>query len=200
LEEAAQAGSAIARMNSFASKDPERMVYPDRHWEWAFIGGSTSWDSQGFVNTDRRAAFAYIAIGMSPAMVKKIVGGGSQYLWTPRDAKGDFLDGGTNYSLHIPADIPVKNFWSIVVYDAESRSLLRSGAPYPSVSQYTGPQSNDDGSIDIYFGPDPIVNGKEKNWIQTVAGKGWFVLFRFYGPLDSFFDKTWKPDDIKKLN
>ena len=55
-------------------------------WEWAFMGGSASWDSQGYVNTDRRAGFAYIAIGMSPAMVEKHVGAGSQYLWTPRDA------------------------------------------------------------------------------------------------------------------
>jgi hypothetical protein len=199
FEEAAQAASAIARMNSFASKDPARLVYKDRIWEWAFIGGSASWDSQGYVNTDRRAAFAYIAIGMSPAMVLKNIGLGSQYLWTPRDADNQFLDGGKNYSLHIPAAIPVKNFWSIVVYDAESRSLLRNGEPFPSVSQYTGPQVNTDGSVDIYFGPE-ISKGKEKNWIKTVAGKGWFVLFRFYGPLEPFFDKTWKPDDIRNLS
>src|SRR6185295_1628236 len=111
LEEAARTGSAMARANSFASTDPARIVYNDRRWEWAFIGGSATWDAQGYLNTDRRAGFAYIAIGMSPAMVKKIVGGGSQYLWTPRDAKGEFLDGGKNYQLHIPGNIPIKNFW-----------------------------------------------------------------------------------------
>ncbi len=133
LDEAARVGSAMARVNSFASSDTARMVYNDRRWEWAFIGGSATWDAQGYVNTDRRAAFAYIAIGMSPAMVNKIVGGGSQYLWTPRDANGEFLDGGKNYRLHIQANIPVKNFWSLVVYDAGSRSLLRNGEPFPSV-------------------------------------------------------------------
>ena len=199
FEEAAQTASAIARAKSFASTEEERLVYKDRKWEWAFIGGSATWDTQGYVNTDRRASFAYIAIGMSPAMVKKIVGGGSQYLWTPRDANDEFLDGGKNYSLHIPANIPVKNFWSAVVYDSESRSLLRNGEKFPSVSQYTGPQANADGSIDIYFGP-VIEKGKEKNWIKTVPGKGWFILFRFYGPLDPFFDKNWKLDDIKKVN
>ena len=173
-------------------------MYNDRHWEWAFIGGSASWDSQGYVNTDRRAGFAYIAIGMSPAMVLKIVGGGSQYLWTPRDSNGDFLDGAKNYRLRIPANIPVKNFWSVVVYDAQSRSLLRNGKPFPSISQYTGPQSNSDGSIDIYFGPE-APNGKEKNWIKTVPGKGWFVIMRFYGPLEPFFDKSWKPDDLVEV-
>ena len=111
----------MARTNSFDSDDPARLVYSDRAWEWAFIGGSADWDSQGYVNTDRRAGFAYIAIGMSPAMVEKHVGTGSQYLWTPRDAGGQFLDGSKRYRLHIPPNIPAKNFWSVVAYDADSR-------------------------------------------------------------------------------
>ncbi len=197
LGEAAQTGAAMARVNSYASSDSARLVYNDRHWEFAFLGGSATWDSQGYVNTDRRAAFAYIAIGMSPAMVNKIVGGGSQYLWTPRDADGEYLDGGQNYSMHIPAHVPVKNFWSLVVYDASSRSMLRNGENFPSKSQYTGPQINADSTIDIYFGPTAPA-GKEKNWIKTVPGKGWFVIMRFYGPLEPFFDKTWKPNDIVK--
>ena len=197
LDEAARMGGAIARANSFDSQDEARLVYPDRRWEWAFLGGSAAWDSQGYVNTDRRASFAYIAIGMSPAMVDKHVGLGSQYLWTPRDADGDYLDGARNYRLHVPADLPVKNFWSVVAYDADSRSILRSDQAFPSVSTYTGPQPNPDGSIDIWFGPKSPV-GREGNWIQTVPGKGWFTLFRFYGPLEPFFDKTWKPGDIVK--
>jgi hypothetical protein len=130
---------------------------------------------------------------MSPAMVEKHVGAGSQYLWTPRDAAGAYLDGARDYRLHIPPDIPAKNFWSVVAYDADSRSLLRSGQPYPTVS--TNPLVNPDGSIDIHFGPQPPGGGA--NWIQTVADKGWFTLFRFYGPLQPFFDKTWKPGDIE---
>jgi len=198
FDEAARVGSAIARTNSFASSDEARLVYPDRIWEWAFLGGSASWDSQGYVNTDRRAAFAYIAIGMSPAMVEKHLGAGSQYLWTPRDANGAFLDGAKNYNLHIPSNIPVKNFWSLVVYDAESRSILRNGQPFPSVSTYTKPQSNGDGSIYVSFGPTEPA-GKERNWIRTIPNKGWFVLFRFYGPLEAFFDKTWKPGDLVEI-
>ena len=198
LGEAARLGSAIARTNTFASTDPERLVYPDRMWEWAFIGGSASFDSQGFVNVDRRAAFAYAAIGMSPAMVEKQVGAGSQYLWTMHSSSGAFLDGGKNYRLHLPENIPVKLFWSVVVYDSESRSMLRNGGRFPTVSQYTGPAINPDGSVDIYFGP-LAPRGKEKNWIETVEDKGWFPLLRFYGPLQPFFDKTWKPGDIEEV-
>lgn len=196
LAEAAQLGGAYARVNGFDSQDPARLVYPDRTWEWTFIGGSATWDAQGYVNADRRAAFAYSAIGMSPAMASKAVGVGSQYIWAMRDKQGNYLDGGKNYHLHLPPDIPVKAFWSVVVYDAVSRSLLRNGQKFPSVSQYTGPTKNADGSYDLYFGPKAPA-GKEKNWVETVPGKGWFTLLRFYGPLQPFFDKTWKPDDIE---
>ncbi|MGR9552163.1 DUF1254 domain-containing protein [Rhizobium leguminosarum] len=195
LTEAARLASAMARTNSFASTYPERLVYDDRAWEWLFIGGSASWDPRGYVNTDLRAAFAYVAVGMSPAMVDKVVGQGSQYLSTMRDSEGRHLDGSKNYRLHLPANIPVVNFWSVVVYDSESRSELRNGKPFPSVSQYTDPQSNADGSIDVYFAPTAPA-GKEKNWIRTVPGKGWFTLLRFYGPRKEFFDRSWKPDDI----
>jgi hypothetical protein len=198
LDEAARFAAAVARCNSFASDDPARLVYRDRKWEWAFVGGSASWDSQGYVNTDRRAAFAYIAIGMSPAMVEKHVGVGSQYLWTPRDSNGALFDGARSYVLHVPAKIPVRNFWSVVAYDADSRSILRNDQPFPTVSTYTGPRANPDGSIDIHFGP-KAPSGPEKNWIQTMPGKGWFTSFRFYGPLEPFFDQSWKPDDIVRL-
>jgi hypothetical protein len=196
LTDAAKLGAATARANTYACPDPVRLVYPDRRWERLFVGGSATWDERGFVNSDHRAGFAYAAIGMSPAMVKKIVGGGSQYLFSPRDAKGDYLDGGRNYHLHYPANIPVKAFWSIVVYDAVSRSMLQNGRKFPTVSVYTGPNFNEDGSIDFYFGPE-APKGKEKNWVRTVPGRGWFPLLRFYGPLDAWFDQDWKPGDIE---
>jgi hypothetical protein len=196
LAQAAQLGGAYARVNGFDSQDPARIVYPDRKWEWLFIGGSATWDAQGYINVDRRTSFAYSAIGMSPAMASKAVGVGSQYLWTVRDKQGNYLDGGKDYRLHIPPHIPVKNFWSIVVYDAVSRSLLRTGQKFPSISQYTGPVANADGSYDIYFGPKAPA-GKEKNWIETVPQKGWFTLMRFYGPLQPFFDQSWKVDDVE---
>ena len=139
LDDAARFAAAIARTNSFDSADPARLVYPDRAWEWAFIGGSASGIRRATSTPTAAPSFAYIAIGMSPAMVEKHVGTGSQYLWTPRDGSGAFLDGGKRYRLRIPANIPAKNFWSVVAYDADSRSILRSGQPFPSVSTYTGP-------------------------------------------------------------
>ena len=85
----------------------------------------------------------------------------------------------------------------MVVYDSLSRSELKNGQPLPSVSSYTRPLVNEDGSIDIQFGPDALKS--KANWIQTVRGKGWFPIFRFYGPAEAFFDKTWKLEDIARV-
>jgi hypothetical protein len=127
-------------------------------------------------------------------MMEKNVGQGSQYLWTYRDGDGNYLDGAKTYRLHIAPNIPAKNFWSVVVYDALSRSELQNGQPFPSVSVYSKPKINPDGSVDIVFGPD---EPKDKgNWIKTIPGKGWFPIFRFYGPTQQYFDKTWKLEDI----
>jgi hypothetical protein len=138
-----------------------------------------------------------MAWGNSPALMEKNIGQGSQYLWTYRDAKGNYLDGAKNYRLRVPPNVPAKDFWSVVVYNSLSRSLLDNGQPFPSLSSYTKPVTNADGSVDIYFGPE-APEGK-KNWIRTVPGKGWFPFFRFYGPTEPYFDKTWKLDDIVPL-
>ncbi|MGH7676946.1 MAG: DUF1214 domain-containing protein [Gemmatimonadaceae bacterium] len=197
LGEAARLGSAIARARTFASRDPERLVYPDRQWEWPAVGGSATFDSEGFVNTDRRAAFAYAACGMLPAMFLRATGVQSPCKWTMRDVNGAFLEGGRSYRLRLPANLPPQNCWSLVVYDAESRSVLRNEGGNPSVCQYTGPETNYDGSVDIYFSPHPP-RGRERNWIETVDGTGWFPLLRLYGPLESL-DATWKPGDIEEV-
>jgi len=89
-------------------------------------------------------------------------------------------------------------FWSVTVYHPDTRSLLQNGQPKPSVSTYDEPIFNEDGSIDIYFGPE-APEGFEKNWVKTIPDEGWFAYIRLYGPLDSFFDQTWKPDDVVKV-
>ena len=95
--------------------------------------------------------------------------------------------------------MPAKNFWSVVVYDPQTRSELQTGQPYPSKNNQTGDLTeNDDGSIDLYFGPKPP-EGFESNWTQTVPGKGWFTLLRLYGPLEPWFDQSWRPGEFELL-
>lgn len=194
LSEAARLGGAIARANTYASASPGVFYYSDRKWQHVPDGMTYTFAREGVPQIDARNNVYYMAAGNSPSMMEKNIGQGSQYLWTYRDAAGDFLDGAKNYKLHILPNIPAGNFWSVVVYDALSRSELQNGQPFPSVSKYTKPRVNADGSIDIVFGPDEPKDGG--NWIKTVPGKGWFPIFRFYGPASAFFDKTWKLEDI----
>jgi hypothetical protein len=125
------------------------------------------------------------------------VGVGSQYMAAFVDAKGNPLDGGKNYKLHLPPNIPVKDFWSVILYDSQTRSMLQTDQDWPAVSSQTkGLLVNADGSVDLYFGPQ-APPGKEKNWIQTIPGKGWNTLLRLYGPLEPFYNKTWRPGEIE---
>ncbi len=197
LSGAARTAAAMARANSFASRDPDTFYYKDRKWQ--YVGDVPyTFVKDGILQVDRRAYVYYMALGNSPAMMEKNVGVGSYYLWTYKDATGNFLDGAKNYKLHIPAKVPAKDFWSVLVYDSLSRSELKNGQKFPSVSLYSGPKINDDGSVDVYFGPE-MPNGQEKNWIKTVPGKGWFPIFRFYGPLEPLFEKTWTLNDIDEV-
>ncbi|MEX1131887.1 MAG: DUF1214 domain-containing protein, partial [Flavobacteriales bacterium] len=113
------------------------------------------------------------------------------------DSKGNPLDGARTYKIQLPPSIPAKNFWSFVVYDNQSRSMLQTDQQFPSIgSQDKDIVINADGSVDVWFGP-TAPKGHENNWIQTVPGRGWSVLLRLYGPEKSWFDKTWKPGEFE---
>ena len=160
-------------------------------------GGPDGGDGGRFL--DARTLFFYIATVNTPAMVAKMVGLGSQYAGAMRDPDGNPFDGGKTYKLTIPADVPAKDFWSLVVYDTQTRSELQTSNPFPSLNNRRNPiESNADGSVDVYFGP-KAPQGKESNWIETVPGKSWFVILRLYGPLEPWFDKTWKPGEIELM-
>ncbi len=150
----------------------------------------------GVLNMDAQIYYHFIANGNTPSMEKKMVGQGSQYAWAAKDAKGEPLDGSKNYRLHLPPNIPIKNFWSVIVYDNQIRSMLQTDQQFPSISsQQQDLVVNADGSVDIYFGPNPPQ--QKANWIQTVPGKGWNTILRLYSPTEPWFDKTWRPGEIK---
>jgi hypothetical protein len=112
----------------------------------------------------------------------------------------NLLDGSKTYKIHLPPNIPAKTFWSFVIYDDQTRSELQTDEQFPSIgSQKKGFVMNPDTSADVYFGPSAPA-GHETNWVQTVPGKGWNTLFRLYGPLQPWFDKTWKPGEIEPIN
>jgi hypothetical protein len=198
LTEAAAVGNATARALVFKCRLKDAYFYPNSAWCTVFIGGSYEFLSQpGVRNFDARSMMFYYATGITPAMAMQMVGVGSQYAGAFVDSEGKALDGRKTYKIHFPPNIPAKNFWSLVIYDNQTRSMLQTDEQFPSIgSQKRDLVINPDTSVDIWFGPTAPA-GHEANWVQTVPGKGWSILLRLYGPLQPWFDKTWKPGEIE---
>ena len=202
LTEAVAVGNGTARAISFKTRDPEAYRYPNSQWKTAFIGNDYRWlrdDGAGGRNLDARTLFFYLATVNTPAMALHIPGVGSQYAYTEHDSQGEYLDGAKSYQCTVPPNVPAKDFWSVVVYDPQTRSELQTGQDFPSRNNTRDRMAtNADGSITLTFGP-TAPDGNPGNWIETVPGKNWFTIFRLYGPLEPWFDKTWIPGDIEPL-
>jgi hypothetical protein len=143
--------------------------------------GAVRSPSDGARKLNSRIAFLYPYTGITPAMCMRVIGLGSQYLMAMRDSDGAFLDGDRNYKITLPKDIPESRFWSVMLYDRRTRSMLQSGQPKPDIGNQSGTvATNPDGTTDVYLGP-TAPDGKTANWLRTVPGKG-FVIFRLYNP------------------
>jgi hypothetical protein len=199
LVEAAAVGAATTRTLRYRSRTTDARIYPDSAWRMSFAGGSHEWLKGGARLVDPRASFFFAGTGITPAMTLARVGVGSAYAGAFTDADGRHFDGGKTYRLHLPAGIPAKDFWSLVVYDTQTRSQLQTDQQFPSVGSLKPDLAvNPDGSVDVYFGPKEPA-GHASNWVQTLPGKGWFVSLRLYAPLQPWFDRTWKPGEFEQL-
>ena len=213
LQDAVIVGNATARTVSFAPRPEEGFAYyPGSQWfNMLFTGGYEFLDpppqitadgavptpSDGARKLNARIAFFYPYTGITPAMCMRLPGIGSQYLIAMRDSSGEYLDGARSYRLTLPPGIPESRFWSVMLYDNQTRSMLQTGQPKPDLGSQSGAvETNPDGSTEICIGP-AAPDGKEANWIQTVPGKGFFAILRLYNPLQPFFDKTWRPSEIE---
>ncbi len=196
LTEAATVGDATARAIMYKWRNADGYWYPNSAWRLGFVGGY-KFEEGNARQLDAYSGFFFYATGVTPAMDTRAVGVGSQYLVAFVDSKGSPLDGGKNYKLRLPANAPVKDFWSVIVYDDQTRSMVQTDQLFPSVSSQTqGLLVNEDGSIDVYFGPKAPA-GKENNWVQTVPGTAWNTILRLYGPLEPFYNQTWRPGEIE---
>jgi hypothetical protein len=181
--------------------------YADVYWP------GTSWyksfdfhipqETETRVELDERATWFYEAVTSTEGMVNPKVGQGQVYMTTKRDSQRRMLRADKNYKLHVPKDVPVGQFWALTLYSENTRRPYdNGGTKIRSVnldSRMKDLKYNDDGSIDLYIGPQVPV-GFESNHMKTVPDDGWFVYFRLYAPLQPFFDKTWSLPDFERID
>ena len=199
LEEAARVGNAQMRVQSFGDRRADRLVWPDRRWQWAslrFEDGDFNTSSR--LDTEAREKWFYQAIGASPAMFKRDASAGSLYWLGIRDRDDRYLDGGMRYTLTVPLPVPARLFWSVTVYDADSRSQIQTRQKKAALRSMFELKDATGSSVVLHFGP-MAPPGQDNRWIQTLPGRGWFMYFRIYGPDKPAFDGSWKPGDFERL-
>jgi hypothetical protein len=199
LEKAAKIANAQMRVQSFADRRPDRVVWPDRKWEWAGLRPENGdFDAANYVDLDAREKWFYQAIGASPAMFRRDIRAGSLYWLGLFDKTGVYLDGGKSYKLTVPLPVPGKLFWSVTVYDAETRSQIQTDQEKAALRSLFEVKDRSGTAVDLYFAP-KAPSGQEGAWIKTIPGKGWFVYFRIYGPEQPAFDGSWMPGDFEAV-
>jgi hypothetical protein len=221
LSDAAAVGNAAGRVLNWRAlmAHPEWAYYPDSNWANMLFEGGAFFETPpplftkegmfkpfpptGARTLDSRTAFYYGYTLDSPGMIMRIPGVGSQYLMGFLDADGNPFDGAKTYKVTLPPKIPARAFWSFTLYDNQTRSMLDTPQRYPRAGSQSYPspaaEPNADGSTTVYFAPNQPQGVKRGNWIQTMPGKGWFVLLRLYSPLEPFFKKTWRPSEIQPV-
>jgi len=204
LTNASQIGFEEMNVSFFANPHPEIIVWKGRKWQWAPASGPLDPATKEFGSKNYRDLLSsdhyfWSSWGTSAAIGRREVGGGSLYCSWFADATKRYLHGGKNYQLTIPGPVPADLFWSVTVYDSETRCIINSGQGRGAVRLlHEKPKGNPDGSFDIFFGPDAPA-GKKNQWVKTMPGKGWFAVVRMYGPQKPIFDGSYKLPDIVQL-
>jgi len=203
LTDAVAIGNAYARANTVYPRDPGHRVYKDSDSEWvmAFADKDTYFLKDGSRRFDSRLWMHYNAVVVTPAMALTRPGAGSDYLIAGLDSEHRALDGAKTYRLPVPANVPVKDNWSVTIYDTQTRSMLQTDQPYAGVNSLgEGLKANADGTVDVIFAPERPRGVDERNWIQSIPGKSWFIIFRAYGPLQPWIDKSWRPGELELID
>ena len=216
LTEAAAVGNATSRSLFMAPRASDWYYYPGSAWSnFLFVSGYEfetpipmitpegvkPFPATGYRTLDARSAFFYGITGITPAMAMRLPGIGSQYLLAFQDGSKEFFDGSKTYKVTLPKGIPEAKFWSLTVYDNQTRSMLDTPQRYPRAGSQSFPspaaEADASGVTTVYFGPKQPAGVARGNWIQTTPGRGWFVILRLYSPLEPFFDKSWRPSEIE---
>jgi hypothetical protein len=174
--------------------------YDNRQYQDAWNGGDADYNMPSFTDIDVRAAYFQYAYGSASAMTVDAINHGSKYPVTMWDADGDLLDGSNTYKLRLPPDIPAALYWAVTLYNAIDGTMPETPQLLPSINQFDKVDIADDGSVDLWFSPEQPDGVGDKNWIQSIPGRAGMIAVRLYGAGTEFYDQTWRPDDVIKVN
>ena len=196
LAATAREARAVIAMNYEAAFVPP--YFPGARWAMPLSKEVIEGMASGFANPgsypiDGRAVMYHMGYFSA-----KHLGAGQFYLLAIADSAGRALDGKSTYHLRVPANAPVKLYWSATAYDRATHALIREMKWSNRGSNTPGLAKNADGSVDLYFAP-AAPAGKASNWVPTSAKGKFEVLFRFYGPEKPLFDKTWQLADLEEV-
>ncbi|MBB3696750.1 DUF1214 domain-containing protein [Flammeovirga yaeyamensis] len=195
---ATQKGEAIAMVQTFSKKSYKSKHWEDRNWRYILNQSRLDLMHEDYYEAKEIASFTYEAITTSKGMVLPTVGQGSKYLGVYVDGDEEWLDGSNTYEIIIPKDVPAADFWSIAVYNNDTRCLIENESKKSIVNNKREIKVEKDGSVKVFIGPE-CPKGYEANWVESNKGEGFFMYFRLYGPLESYYDKTWKMSDVNRV-
>lgn len=199
LEESAIVGDAIAMVNTFSKRSYKSKHWPDRNWRYILNQTQLDLMHPDYYEAKEIGSYTYEAFSTSRGMVAPTRNQGSKYLGIYLDDQESWLDGGNTYVVTMPPGAPAADFWSFVVYSNTTRTPVLNSSKKGSVGSLEELREEPDGSHKVFFGPHPP-GGYEKNWVETNPGEGFFLYFRLYGPMEAFYDKSWKMSDPTRIN
>lgn len=185
-------------MNNSSKRFVGSTVWPGKQWEYSHYIVETNTENPRCIRFNDRFAPFNDTLGPIYDLSGQIVGVVHVCLETTKDSKGAWLNGAKNYLLNIPRKVPTASYWAISVYDIKKRSLIETDT-FPDRSSRDQIAVNDDGSVDILFGPENPVDSPRSNWIKTPSGRGWFAHLRLYRPTCSSLDELWVLQDIEEV-
>ena len=199
LDEAAFVGEAWAMGNSFLGRAAVRHWPDDPTSQWQDLQPAPCPLEQmagTHIETDARAAAAYRAL---PVTAVAPGDGGPRSLAAFRDGAGRWLDGANAYALVVSPDVPVSAFWSLVLYDADTRCMIENAQGRPEVNSRQQLVAGEDGAVRLVFAPAQPDGVPAANWIQTNPDMGFFACLHLYAPTADFFDRSWKIGNIEQV-
>jgi hypothetical protein len=199
----------IAKLLDGAAQEAGALLEDMYDTGWPTFYENAQWRPAGPSEVVRMQATAYADTDTYPIDLRGMVytygyvgikrlGVGQMYLISIRDREGESFDGKKTYLLKVPANAPVEQYWSVTAYDRQTHALIRIVPRASRSSQIPEMQKNKDGSIEVFFGPNPPA-GKETNWVPTDPARKFELMFRAYAPTKAFFEKTWRLPDVERV-